>query len=84
MPLMPVPIYGDQNVLRTFEMVIRHVGRMMTTAYIREFSVAVFILITFRNIFSGRLTGGSVAEWLACWTQAQKGFASNHSRDAVG
>jgi len=49
--LMPVPIYGDQNVLRTFEMVIRHVGRMMTTAYIREFSVAGFILITFRNIF---------------------------------
>ena len=48
---MPVPIYGDQNVLRTFEMVIRHVGRMMTTAYIREFSVAGFILITFRNIF---------------------------------
>jgi len=28
--------------------------------------------------------GGSVAEWLACWTQAQKGPGSNHSRDAVG
>ena len=28
--------------------------------------------------------GGSVAEWLACWTQAQKGSGSNHSRDAVG
>ena len=26
--------------------------------------------------------GGSVAEWLACWTQAQKGPGSN--RDAVG
>ena len=26
--------------------------------------------------------GGSVAEWLACWTQAQKGLGS--SRDAVG
>ena len=25
-----------------------------------------------------------VAEWLACWTQAQKGLGSNHSRDAVG
>jgi len=24
----------------------------------------------------------SVAEWLACWTQAQKGPGSNHSRDA--
>jgi len=25
----------------------------------------------------------SVAEWLACWTQAQKGPGSNRSRDAV-
>ena len=29
-------------------------------------------------------SGGSVAEWLACWTQAQKGLGSNHSHDAVG
>ena len=28
--------------------------------------------------------GGSLAEWLACWYQAQKGLGSNHSRDAVG
>ena len=27
--------------------------------------------------------GSSVAEWLACWTQAQKGLESNRSRDAV-
>ena len=27
--------------------------------------------------------GGSVAEWLACWTQAQKGPGSNRSRDDV-
>jgi len=27
---------------------------------------------------------GSVAEWLACWTQAQKGLGSNRSRDAAG
>ena len=26
----------------------------------------------------------SVAEWLVCWTQAQKGLGSNRSRDAVG
>jgi len=30
------------------------------------------------------LLGGSVAEWLACWTQAQKGLDSYRSRDAVG
>jgi len=28
--------------------------------------------------------GGSVAEWLACWTQAQKARVQNRSRDAVG
>jgi len=28
--------------------------------------------------------GGSVAEWLACWTQTQKGLGSNRSRDALG
>jgi len=27
--------------------------------------------------------GGSVAEWLACWTQAQKGLGSNRSRSAL-
>ena len=31
-----------------------------------------------------RCTGVSVAEWLACWTQEQKGLGSNRSRDAVG
>jgi len=28
--------------------------------------------------------GGSIAEWLACWTQAQKGPGSNRRRDAKG
>jgi len=28
--------------------------------------------------------GGWLSEWLACWTQAQKGPGSNRSRDAVG
>ena len=28
--------------------------------------------------------GGSVAEWLACWTQAQKGPGSNRSRQRSG
>jgi len=35
-------------------------------------------------IGTARMVGGSVAEWLACWTQAQKGPGSNRSRDAVG
>ena len=37
------------------------------------------------NIFlSSSCRSGSVAEWVACWTQAQKGPGSNRSRDAVG
>jgi len=28
--------------------------------------------------------GGLVDEWLACWTQVQKGPGSNRSRDADG
>jgi len=28
--------------------------------------------------------GGSVAEWLACWTQLQKGPGSNRSGNTVG
>jgi len=31
-----------------------------------------------------QIKGGSVAEWLACWTHAQKGLGSNRSRDVVG
>jgi len=36
------------------------------------------------KLIQGPYYGGSVAEWLACWTQAQKGLGSNRSRDAVG
>ena len=37
-----------------------------------------YLLSTFKPL------GGSVAEWLVCWTQPQKGLGSNHSHDAVG
>ena len=32
---------------------------------------------------AARVSDGSVAEWLACWTQAQKDPGSNRSRDTV-
>ena len=41
------------------------------------------IIATIGFIYHTR-TVGWVAEWLACWTQAQKGPGSNRSRDAVG
>jgi len=37
-----------------------------------------------KKFFGYSVTGGWVAEWLACWTQAQKGPGSNRGRDAVG
>jgi len=43
-------------------------------------TIGAFITLELRGI----LNSGSVAEWLACWTQAQKGLGSNSSRDAVG
>ena len=53
------------------------------------FSVRDHIFGTTRPFFTNFFCvftygGGSVAEWLACWTQALKGPGSNRSRDAVG
>jgi len=40
--------------------------------------------VTLLSLTPKHIWGGSVAEWLACWTKAQKGPGSNRSRDAVG
>ena len=45
----------------------------------KEAIICVFVcLVTYF------LMGGSVAEWLACWTRVQKGPGLHCSRDAVG
>ena len=51
--------------------------------------LSLFMSIEWSNVIqnltkSTTLLGCSVAEWLACWTQAQKGPGSNRSRDADG
>jgi len=43
----------------------------------------VVAMVTDYNRINGRKYG-SVAEWLACRTEAQKDLGSNRSRDAVG
>ena len=48
---------------------------MLLVCYIIMYSVLMLLVC---------YMGGSVAEWLACLTQAQKGPGSNRSRDAVG
>ena len=50
---------------------------------VRQLLVSAFTLMFIVFCLHGP-DGGSVAEWLACWTQAQKGLGSNRSRDAVG
>ena len=47
-------------------------------------SEMIHVLAPFGSKKLGQLVGGSVAEWLECWTQAQNGLGSNRSRDAVG
>jgi len=34
--------------------------------------------------FQFSISAATLSEWLACWTQAQKGPGSNRSRNAVG
>ena len=54
-----------------------------------------FPMLKYKSIFQIKYTvatlsnstwkmGGTVAEWLACCTQAQNGLGSNRSRNAVG
>ena len=52
------------------------------TATVAFFSLARFTVAVFT--FYRSPLDGLVAEWLACWTQAQKDLGSNRSRDAVG
>ena len=42
------------------------------------------VTIRAQLLHQGVLLAGSVTEWLACWTRAQKDPGSNRSRDAVG
>ena len=55
-----------------------------TQNFSRIFSQPSMNLFMFFNDRDTYWKGGSVAEWLACWTQAQKGAGLYRSRDAVG
>jgi len=46
--------------------------------------VVVVVVVTGEAYLQLIYPVGLIAEWLACWTQAQKGLGSNRSRDAVG
>jgi len=55
---------------------IRFILPVKKTEQVRSLLIRKIKFVPFRR--------GSVAKWLACWTQAQKGVGSNRSRDAVG
>ena len=69
--------------------VLNELCRPSCNSITRHWIVIIFGKNVYRKWESERLynfpprLGGSVAEWLACWTEAQKGLGSNRSRDAV-
>jgi len=67
-------------VLFTYE--CRRYGRLRSGSFLRHWVWSLLQLHNMQDFLVNPL-GGSVAEWLACWTQAQKGLGSNRSRDAV-
>ena len=77
--LMPLPLtvscFGKIQIGFTF-LVPAHLGSPGQRA-VKRVCVCVPV-VTVSNVV------GSVAEWLACWTRAQKGPGSNRSPDAVG
>ena len=80
--LNPGPSAPESNTLT---------ARLPSHPFQRDHSEKHFSEMTYPNcifivffMFKFVTFGGSVAEWIACWTQAQKGPGSNRSRDAVG
>ena len=81
-------------ILDFFKILLLHMSEKMepyfflSRSYSEPESVAKSILTNKKSeITNGPALmawSGSVAEWLACWTQAQKGPGPNCSRDAVG
>jgi len=82
-------LWGSYSSLKLF--------RSVATVYFTEFMRCVQNASDQASLQQGRILqnlstlrqvtvikGDSVAEWLACWTQAQNGLGSNRSHDAVG
>jgi len=66
-------------------------GQEWVTAFMVSYSMDAFHWKYITDVYGNQRVhtryvckGGSVAEWLACWTQAQTGLGLNRSRDAVG
>ena len=61
------------------------VGQKQAVSEVTYFCAELGVKYLLNQEFTAALFyGGSVAQGLACWTQAQKGPGSNCSRDAAG
>ena len=58
--------------------------RTAVTTHSSECNALSWLYVTAIGHTYAQSWGDSVAEWLACWTQAQKGPGSNLSHDAAG
>ena len=56
----------------------------LTVSCFSKFQIGFTFLVPAHPGSPGKRAVISVSEWLACWTQAQKGPGSNRSRYAVG
>jgi len=66
------------RAMATLERVARENGKPMPLGKLVDVVAEVCLCVHLLHCL-----GVSVAVWLACWTQAQKGLGSNRSRDAV-
>jgi len=69
-----------QSLGLNFTVGVRVIVRVMMHTIRSE---SVLLLAVFDEWDYTKVAGGSVAEWLARWTQAHKGPGSNRSCDAV-
>ena len=83
-----VAVYGCGCLGRNRLIITRAVRHLAITTFGNDrwqHDLWQFLLdVAYLDIYLFYVSGGSVAEWLACWTQAQKGLGSIRSRDAVG
>jgi len=68
------PDLWGQNVLKTFEMAIRH-NRRTTRTELESFLALDLLSLTFKNIFLVLLRGGRSPPWIRHWSAAELWFS---------
>ena len=74
-PMVPRALNGHPSGQHSDSAGMRDMVSVVQSMYVGKY-VLQFVFVTYK--------GGSVAEWLASWTRAQKGLVPDCSRVAVG